>query len=601
MKELLESIEQEVFENQDESPMMVLAEDLKLTPSHKKVIDAFLNQKRADNKKFYTDGVKLDGLWIGGNKLAEWYAGKVYFGVHAPMGRAHQTVMRYIKKKLPKSQLEWIHGDRGGVAVRFENMQDSSRKWILGLFETAKEQASLVNVAPESDFAIPERRAWPIQNAKQAKVAIDFINSGRGKEGDYPRIIEAIQRKYGTNESVIRYLKRLLGDKIWYEEKDNGNVVVNLTLGRIDNRSARYIGLRNTFVNEDIERDVMLSDMPYDNGSDDSEKMNELLDGIEKRCKKGRKKPRKPLRDGKMSGRRKRDGRGEGFGANRNKESIDGDISSLLDEASGKGMTSSEFYKKYVSAINKLKKGSVHVSGESRDREGIIHSNVVLAFYPYTDDEMLNRKGDRRLTMFISGFSKDKNEAVNKVSFVQGDPKYNSFKKKMTAKPETVLKHCIKVTKQYIEQEIKESMDLRSNLYESKGMTSTEFKEKLMAMVKSKLGHGFLVCDNKNELIRPPHFDRILCRFYNVHTEKQLRSVDADNNVFVFEIEGFKIPEDKPSDKVFLVTTRGTGYFENGKYSRFKVRKKTGKPEVILKYAFDNIKRFSEIKPRLEH
>lgn len=48
----------------------------------------------------------------------------------------------------------------------------------------------------KSDFAIPERRAWPIQSRDQARVALRFVRQKRGDPRDFPRVIAAIRRKY---------------------------------------------------------------------------------------------------------------------------------------------------------------------------------------------------------------------------------------------------------------------------------------------------------------------------------------------------------------------------------------------------------------------
>jgi len=42
------------------------------------VIKAFIEQRSASGKKLSTDGVRLDGHWMGGNKIAFWKGGKIH-------------------------------------------------------------------------------------------------------------------------------------------------------------------------------------------------------------------------------------------------------------------------------------------------------------------------------------------------------------------------------------------------------------------------------------------------------------------------------------------------------------------------------------------
>ena len=73
----------------------VLNEDLKLSPKNKRTILAFIHKEKASDKKFSTDGKVLDGLWMGGNKIAWWDGDKVNTVV---TGRASQTVSKFVNK-----------------------------------------------------------------------------------------------------------------------------------------------------------------------------------------------------------------------------------------------------------------------------------------------------------------------------------------------------------------------------------------------------------------------------------------------------------------------------------------------------------------------
>ena len=77
---------------------------MRLTPKDKKVIQAFYEQTSAESKKLYTDGKVLDGLWMGGNAIAEWEGRKIKFN---DLGsNASVTVQRAVKKYVPANYLK---------------------------------------------------------------------------------------------------------------------------------------------------------------------------------------------------------------------------------------------------------------------------------------------------------------------------------------------------------------------------------------------------------------------------------------------------------------------------------------------------------------
>ncbi len=73
-----------------------LTEDLKLSPRCKKVIDAFANHRPDACKKLLSDGNTLDGLWVGGNRIAFWEGDKIHLRQLA--SRSQQTVARAVRK-----------------------------------------------------------------------------------------------------------------------------------------------------------------------------------------------------------------------------------------------------------------------------------------------------------------------------------------------------------------------------------------------------------------------------------------------------------------------------------------------------------------------
>jgi len=77
--------------------------DLRLGPKDKKVIDAFYEHKSMESKKLSTDGERLDGNWMGGDKIAYWKGGKVH--ISDVGSRAGQTVAKAVKKAVPSNYL----------------------------------------------------------------------------------------------------------------------------------------------------------------------------------------------------------------------------------------------------------------------------------------------------------------------------------------------------------------------------------------------------------------------------------------------------------------------------------------------------------------
>jgi hypothetical protein len=78
--------------------------DLKLGKNDKRVVMAFLDKKSMDGNKLSTDGKRLDGNWMGWNKIAEWKGGKI---VTTNLGsRAADTVQRYLRKEGPANDFK---------------------------------------------------------------------------------------------------------------------------------------------------------------------------------------------------------------------------------------------------------------------------------------------------------------------------------------------------------------------------------------------------------------------------------------------------------------------------------------------------------------
>jgi hypothetical protein len=60
----------------------------------------------------------------------------------------------------------------------------------------------------DKDFAIPERRAWPIQSLKQAKIAMNFMKRKLGNPKEYARIKAAIIKRYPKLKVAVEEIGR---------------------------------------------------------------------------------------------------------------------------------------------------------------------------------------------------------------------------------------------------------------------------------------------------------------------------------------------------------------------------------------------------------
>jgi hypothetical protein len=77
----------------------------------KRVIEAFIRRESADGPKLWTDGERLDGLWMGGSGLAEWSGGSINFS--DPGGIIGQRVQRMVRnaaKRKHQNPTFWIQG-----------------------------------------------------------------------------------------------------------------------------------------------------------------------------------------------------------------------------------------------------------------------------------------------------------------------------------------------------------------------------------------------------------------------------------------------------------------------------------------------------------
>lgn len=81
----------------------------------RQVVLAFLDQKEASNNKLHTDGTQLDILGMGGQRVAWWQDGKIYF--RNTSGRADQALQKTIKKMAAPNDIASIDDNRRALGM----------------------------------------------------------------------------------------------------------------------------------------------------------------------------------------------------------------------------------------------------------------------------------------------------------------------------------------------------------------------------------------------------------------------------------------------------------------------------------------------------
>lgn len=89
----------------------------------RKVISAFLDKKPFSGRKLESTGKRLDGMWMGGNGIAEWKGGKIH--LHDLGSRAAQMVQRALLKETPKNWLAKAGNPYLGDAVKLAKARRS--------------------------------------------------------------------------------------------------------------------------------------------------------------------------------------------------------------------------------------------------------------------------------------------------------------------------------------------------------------------------------------------------------------------------------------------------------------------------------------------
>lgn len=135
----------------------------------KRVIAAFIDCQPAAGHKLSTNGMTLDGHWMGGDRIAEWKDcnGRMCVVFHDLGSRAAQSVQRAVKKALP-SRL-------------FGGFNPHVTKWIAGAVKKSRRGAL------HRALHVPAGRKIPMSRLRSA-------SHKRGKTGRRARLAMTLRR-----------------------------------------------------------------------------------------------------------------------------------------------------------------------------------------------------------------------------------------------------------------------------------------------------------------------------------------------------------------------------------------------------------------------
>jgi hypothetical protein len=113
-----------------------------LSKTDKAVIRAFTEGRAAESDKLSTDGIRLDGLWMGGLGIAEWRGKKIRF--HDIGSKAAEVVQRAVRREAPKNDL--VGGGTGWTGGHDPTSNPRGKHIACGSELTAKECRQLQHV-----------------------------------------------------------------------------------------------------------------------------------------------------------------------------------------------------------------------------------------------------------------------------------------------------------------------------------------------------------------------------------------------------------------------------------------------------------------------
>ena len=122
--------------------------------------------------------------------------------------RARTGVLKRSRRRSRREKEEILHRDvksmRGARAVLSKTEVAPARRRKKGRALTPAQRERM----PLKHFVFPERRAWPIHDERHAIIALRYMQMGRGKEIDYPKIIREIKRRYAQSPKVMHALSK---------------------------------------------------------------------------------------------------------------------------------------------------------------------------------------------------------------------------------------------------------------------------------------------------------------------------------------------------------------------------------------------------------
>ena len=132
----------------------------------------------------------------------------IYYPITRRPAVDNDNVIRYYMKEFPVSTFSVAKlvsiVNRAMPEYRETNRPSVSRQINPGAHGglTESERARL----PRRQFAVPEKRSWPIHDQQHSILAITYMERGFGSRADYPEIEREISRRYASDPKVMKAL-----------------------------------------------------------------------------------------------------------------------------------------------------------------------------------------------------------------------------------------------------------------------------------------------------------------------------------------------------------------------------------------------------------
>jgi len=195
-----------------------------LTPSDKKVIDAFIDKQPGDSKNLHSDGRTLDIHGMGGSGVAAWKGGKI--DLKDIGSRSGQTVHRYIRKEAPANRVKSAGHkesyDLNDPAEYLEAMEKYTRNERMpGLYGTARRVWDTLGVKAKDRYLLA---ASPLKNrVRQDSFGNLKVTFWLKRVGKIPATV--------YSDGSTTWLKTDDGKNVWLEPKDAAAGIVTELMG----------------------------------------------------------------------------------------------------------------------------------------------------------------------------------------------------------------------------------------------------------------------------------------------------------------------------------------------------------------------------------